>query len=70
MESEFNKVCCFIDGWNLPNMCALKLFHVLDRMLLPAADAQYRLKLAEEYKIQVLYLEYSLVLEYLPALNS
>ncbi|KAL9958476.1 hypothetical protein ACROYT_G035492 [Oculina patagonica] len=50
VENEFNKVCRFIDGWNLPENCELKLEQVLkeDRMVLPGSHTQYRLKPAEE----------------------
>lgn len=55
MENEFNKVCCYVDGWNLPQDCTLKLEQVVrgDRMVLPGQQAQYRLKPAEDYGPQV-----------------
>ena len=55
VECQFNKVCRFIDGWNLPRDCKLKLEQVSeeDRMVLPGLQAQYRLKPAEDYEQQV-----------------
>lgn len=55
LENEFNKVCCYIDGWNLPTNCELKLTQVeqKDRMVLPGSHAQYRLKPSENYGLLV-----------------
>ena len=55
VDSEFSKVCCFIDGWNLPKNCGLQLEQVLedDRMVLLEAHKQYRLKSSEGFKSQV-----------------
>lgn len=52
VENQFNKNCHFIDGWNLPENCELKLEQVLqeNRMVLPGSDTQYRLKSAEKYE--------------------
>ncbi|XP_078355398.1 uncharacterized protein LOC144640040 [Oculina patagonica] len=57
VENEFNKVCRFIDGWNLPENCELKLEQVLkeDRMVLPGSHTQYRLKPAEECETEESY---------------
>jgi len=50
-ENKFNKVCCFIDAWNLTKNSELKLEQVW--MWLPGSEAQYRLKPAEGYEVQV-----------------
>lgn len=49
IQNEFNKVCCFIDGWNLPKNFGLKLEQVQqeDRIVIPGSDVQYRLKPTE-----------------------
>ncbi|XP_020623172.1 uncharacterized protein LOC110060719 isoform X2 [Orbicella faveolata] len=49
-ENKFNKVCCFIDAWNLTKNSELKLEQVW--MWLPGSEAQYRLKPAEGYEVQ------------------
>lgn len=55
VENEFNKVCSFVDGCNLPENFGLKLEQVLedDRMVLLGAHKQYRLKPSERFKSQV-----------------
>ena len=55
MQNEFNKACCYIDDWNLPPDCELKLEQAVqgDRMVLPGSTTQYRLKPAEDYGLQV-----------------
>lgn len=54
VENEFNKVCRFIDGCNLPGDCKLKLEQVSegDRMVLPGLQSQWRLKPTEDYEHQ------------------
>ncbi|KAJ7369998.1 hypothetical protein OS493_034944 [Desmophyllum pertusum] len=52
VENEFNKVCRFIDGWNLPKNCELKLEKVQVRNVVPGSNVQYRLIPAEEYELQ------------------
>jgi len=54
VENEFNKVCSFVDGYNLPENFGLKLEQVLedDRMVLLGAHKQYRLKPSERFKSQ------------------
>ena len=60
MENEFRKVCCYVDGWNLPEDGRVKLEQLgpEDRMFLPGPQAQYRLISAEEYGPQVNFVSY------------
>ena len=55
MENKFNKVCYYIDGWNLPADCKLELGQVVlnTDMVSQGSQAQYRLKPAEGYEPQV-----------------
>ena len=55
VENEFNKVCRFIDGCNLPTDCKLRLEQVSegDRRVHPGMQSQYRLKPTEDYEHQV-----------------
>lgn len=64
VENEFNKVCCFVDGCNLPENFGLKLEQVLedDRMVLLGAHKQYRLKPTERSESQVCILLCHLIL--------
>ena len=52
MENEFNKVCYYIDGWNLPTDCKVKLVKAVqeDFAASAVAAAQYRLKPAEDFE--------------------
>lgn len=56
MENKFNKVCYYIDGWNLPADCKLELDQVVQNndKVSQGSQAQYRLKPAEGYEPQVL----------------
>ena len=50
-----NKICVYIDGRNLPDKCELKLVPLegKERMMLPGAQSQYRLKPVDEEELQV-----------------
>ncbi|XP_068751300.1 uncharacterized protein [Montipora capricornis] len=54
LENEFKKTCYFINGWNLPEDCKLKLEQAQteDRLLLTGPQGQYRLRPAEDYELQ------------------
>jgi len=54
-ERQFNKDCYFIDRWNLPVDCQLKLEQIAkeDGIDLPETLGQYRVKPAKSYDLQV-----------------
>ena len=54
-EGQLNKNCYFIDGWNLPEDCQLKLEQIAkeDSIYLPETLRQYRIKPAKSYDAQV-----------------
>jgi len=54
-ENQFNKDYYFIDGWNLPADCELKLEQIAkeDGIDLPESLGQYRIKPAKSYDAQV-----------------
>ncbi|XP_074606683.1 uncharacterized protein LOC141859725 isoform X2 [Acropora palmata] len=53
-ERQLNKDCYFIDGWNLPAHCQLKLEQIAkeDGIDLPETLGQYRIKPAKSYDAQ------------------
>ena len=54
-ERELNKDCYFIDEWNLPASCQLKLEQIAkeDGIDLPETIGQYRIKPAKSCDAQV-----------------
>ncbi|XP_068687467.1 uncharacterized protein [Montipora foliosa] len=54
LENEFKKTCYFINGWNLPEDCKLKLEQAQteDRLFLTGPQGQYRLRPVEDYESQ------------------
>lgn len=54
-ESQFNKGCYYIDGWNVAEDSKLKLEQIAkeDGIILPESLAQYRIKAAKADDAQV-----------------
>ena len=54
-EEQFKKECYFIDGWNLPADCQLKLEQIAkeDGIDVPESIRQYRIRPAKSYDTQV-----------------